>query len=295
MHTIFATHFGGPLPRWADEGACTTVEHPDERARQDHLLKRYMLSKPPQSIPFNRMFRLTEYPRPILPLYAQSHSVARFLIQHGGKRKFIDYVGAGMQSRDWDRVTMEFYGYRDLSDLQVTWVKWVAKGSPVFDGSTQGGTVPPALAMDRSQSLTITTPLPPLLRPTNANTNASQISNVIAAPSRYPRASAEPARSTGTRTRTGTEKGSWYATRKNAQEHTTPTREGAVPTNEYAALKNQPRRLLPPRASDLMPAPEVSNAPRQLSWTRVTESPQSSIRRKPILDARVSPHDGEMR
>ena len=24
-HTIFATHFGRPLPRWADEGACTTV------------------------------------------------------------------------------------------------------------------------------------------------------------------------------------------------------------------------------------------------------------------------------
>ena len=26
-HTIFATHFRQPLPRWADEGACTTVEH----------------------------------------------------------------------------------------------------------------------------------------------------------------------------------------------------------------------------------------------------------------------------
>src|SRR5262245_47683333 len=24
-HTIFATHFGGPVPRWADEGACTMV------------------------------------------------------------------------------------------------------------------------------------------------------------------------------------------------------------------------------------------------------------------------------
>ena len=26
-HTVFATHFRQPLPRWADEGACTTVEH----------------------------------------------------------------------------------------------------------------------------------------------------------------------------------------------------------------------------------------------------------------------------
>ena len=32
-HTIFASHFGRPLPRWADEGACTTVEHITERKR----------------------------------------------------------------------------------------------------------------------------------------------------------------------------------------------------------------------------------------------------------------------
>ena len=29
-HTIFACHFRQPLPRWADEGACTTVEHASE-------------------------------------------------------------------------------------------------------------------------------------------------------------------------------------------------------------------------------------------------------------------------
>ena len=35
-HTIFATHFRQPLPRWADEGACTTVEHASEKAKQQH-------------------------------------------------------------------------------------------------------------------------------------------------------------------------------------------------------------------------------------------------------------------
>lgn len=35
-HTIFASHFRQPLPRWADEGACTTVEHPSERAAASH-------------------------------------------------------------------------------------------------------------------------------------------------------------------------------------------------------------------------------------------------------------------
>ena len=37
-HTIFATHFRRPLPRWADEGACTTVEHASERAKQQTML-----------------------------------------------------------------------------------------------------------------------------------------------------------------------------------------------------------------------------------------------------------------
>src|SRR5689334_16204809 len=37
-HTVFATHFRRPLPRWADEGACTTVEHASERNKQQRML-----------------------------------------------------------------------------------------------------------------------------------------------------------------------------------------------------------------------------------------------------------------
>ena len=37
-HTVFATHLRQPLPRWADEGACTTVEHASERAKQQAML-----------------------------------------------------------------------------------------------------------------------------------------------------------------------------------------------------------------------------------------------------------------
>ena len=129
-HTIFATHFGGPLPRWADEGACTVVEHPSERAKQQQFLIDFLSTKPSRGIAFNRMFAMTEYPRDILPLYSQGHSVAQYLIHQGGKRKFIDFVGRGMQTRSWDAAVMEFYGYRDLSDLQLTWVDWVRAGSP---------------------------------------------------------------------------------------------------------------------------------------------------------------------
>ncbi len=134
-HTIFATHFGRPLPRWADEGACTTVEHPEEKEKQQQFLMQFLTSNPPRSIPFNRMFRMKEYPHDIMPLYSQGHSVAQYLLYQGGKRKFVDYVGRGMDTGNWDRATEEFYGFRDLSELQLDWVSWVSQGSHAFEKS----------------------------------------------------------------------------------------------------------------------------------------------------------------
>jgi hypothetical protein len=83
-HTIFATHFGRPLPRWADEGACTTVEHVSERDKNHQMLIRFLTAKPSRGIPFNRMFTLKNYPHDILPLYAQGYSLAKFLIFQTG-------------------------------------------------------------------------------------------------------------------------------------------------------------------------------------------------------------------
>jgi hypothetical protein len=134
-HTIFATHFGRPLPRWADEGACTTVEHESERNKNHQLLMRYLRTN--RGIPFNKMFAMKQYPHDIYPLYAQGYSLARFLILQGGKRHFIDYIGAGMAAevsgdipRAWDATTEKFYGFDDLSELQVRWIGWVKQGCP---------------------------------------------------------------------------------------------------------------------------------------------------------------------
>ncbi|MFI4877213.1 MAG: hypothetical protein ACIALR_17795 [Blastopirellula sp. JB062] len=131
LHTVFATHFGRPLPRWADEGACTTVEHDSERNKNTKLL--YECLTTDRGIAFNRMFAMDEYPSDVLPLYAQGYSLARFLIVQGGKRKYVDYVGEGMRSNNWTRTTHKFYGYRSLSDLQVAWLDWVRDGSSIAD------------------------------------------------------------------------------------------------------------------------------------------------------------------
>lgn len=134
-HTVFATHFGRPLPRWADEGASTTVEHTAETSKQERLLLEFLTTD--RGIAFNNMFAMTEYPRDILPLYAQGHSLARFLVAQGGKRKFVDYVGDGMKWNSWTKATQQHYGFQSLSDLQVTWLDWVRHGSgPVAANNT---------------------------------------------------------------------------------------------------------------------------------------------------------------
>lgn len=127
-HTIFATHFGRPLPRWADEGAATSVEHASERSKQDQLLIQFL--KTDRGIAFNHMFAMKEYPRDILPLYSQGYSLARYLIALGGKRKFVEYVGDGMQWNNWTAATQRHYGISSLHDLQITWLDWVRRGSP---------------------------------------------------------------------------------------------------------------------------------------------------------------------
>jgi len=127
-HTIFATHFGRPLPRWADEGACTVVEHVSERQKQHNMLYEFLTTH--RGIAFNEMFAMKEYPHDVLPLYAQGYSLTRFLIAQGGKQKFLAYVGDGMRWKNWTKATSTHYGYGSLSELQVRWLDWVRRGSP---------------------------------------------------------------------------------------------------------------------------------------------------------------------
>lgn len=144
-HTIFASHFRQPLPRWADEGACTTVEHPSERAKQRRMLVEFLQTG--RGIPFSQMFQMKEYPPDVMPLYSQGYSLARFLIEQGGPRKYIEYVGEGLEIEDWVAATQRHYGFSNLNALQTTWLDWVRQGSPALNVASiaqndrsQGGT-----------------------------------------------------------------------------------------------------------------------------------------------------------
>jgi len=126
-HTIMATHFGCPLPRWADEGICTTVEHSAERDKHEAKLREFLSSR--RGIAMNRLFLLKDYPSDVLPMYAQGYSVCRFLIDQKGPQAFIQFLHGYMQHRSWTDNVKKHYGYESLAELQDYWLAWVGEGS----------------------------------------------------------------------------------------------------------------------------------------------------------------------
>ena len=125
---IYASHFRRPLPRWADEGGATSVEHASEKNKHRAMLNEFLRTG--RGIAFSQMFAMTDYPADIMPLYAQGYSLAEFLIQTGGRRKYVEFLGDGLESDDWSGAVQRHYGIADLGGLQNTWLAWVQQGSP---------------------------------------------------------------------------------------------------------------------------------------------------------------------
>ncbi len=147
-HTIFASYFRRPLPRWADEGACTTVEHASERNKQQTMLINFLRTG--HGIAFDQMFAMKEYPPDVLPLYSQGYSLARYLIDQGGRQKFLEFVGDGMKTDNWSAALDKHYSIANLKVLQNDWLDWVKQGSP--DLSQQKSTIALASVQRKSRS-----------------------------------------------------------------------------------------------------------------------------------------------
>jgi hypothetical protein len=133
-HTIFASHFRRPLPRWADEGACTTVEHHTEVAKQERMLVDFL--KTGRGIAFNEMFAMKDYPADVMPLYAQGHSLAQWLIESRGRKAFLAFLADGMQDEDWPQAVEQHYGFGGLYAMQNAWLDWVKQGRPQLSPET---------------------------------------------------------------------------------------------------------------------------------------------------------------
>jgi hypothetical protein len=277
-HTIFATHFGRPLPRWADEGACTTVEHSSEKMKQEQNLIVFLKSS--RGIAFNKMFAMKEYPKDILPLYSQGFSLARFLIQQGGKRKYVDYVGEGMQTNDWNGVTRKHYGFQDLSELQVSWLGWVKQGSPTAIAAATNSDTP--AGETRLAAATSEAPINalPVREVAARSENAGSVTYTSDRASK-----ANPRRDTAAERGSRPAATGWYTRMKDAAAT-------GVPLDEAS-----PVAAVVPEKASLIPANEIPQEPRNAAVpSRSVSRPQAiEPARQVILEWSRRPDEGARR
>lgn len=128
-HTIFASHFRRPLPRWADEGAASLIEHDSERNRLREIHTRVMGTR--RKIPLKSLLEIKNYPQDkqdVLTLYAEGHSLADYLIQQGDKPKYLQLM-AMAHERGWEAALKHLYGYSSIASLEKEWDQWVVAGS----------------------------------------------------------------------------------------------------------------------------------------------------------------------
>ncbi len=150
-HTIFASHFKRPLPRWADEGAATLFEHDSERSRQLRLLDQ--VQRRGQRYTLRQLLQMMDYPkddRRVLTLYAQGYSLVDFLIQQGGRRRFLSFLEDAGKA-NWETSIRKHYDHRGIEALDENWNGWFMAGSPKL--ATPGSPSPDtAVAVARPKS-----------------------------------------------------------------------------------------------------------------------------------------------
>jgi hypothetical protein len=156
-HTIFAWHFGAPMPRWADEGACMLSEDGRELARQDGIVKNLMEGQ--KHLPLKTLFSMEEYPKDLLGFYGQGYSVSRFLIEIGGRERFLSFVGEGAQNR-WDEAVRKHYKLNNTNELDRAWRSWHRVVAEQREpGESDGKATLIAMPGNRPRAVSPTTPI----------------------------------------------------------------------------------------------------------------------------------------
>jgi hypothetical protein len=164
-HTIFADHFGRPVPRWADEGGSVISENDEER--QNHDIKCRQLLNAGRAISLRVLFAMKEYPDDMIVTYAEGYSVSQYLIDQGGRKKFLDFVGLGMQrgNRNWEEAVRESYGFNSVNELEEKWIDSLKKPRTIAARNSSNGGSAVAAAKPKTDVRSSAAPGLPLLDP----------------------------------------------------------------------------------------------------------------------------------
>jgi hypothetical protein len=72
------------------------------------------------------LFRIDTYPSDpdgLMGFYGQGYSVSRFLIEIGGRPRFLQFVRDGSRA-GWDAAARTHYGLADCDELDRAWRSW---------------------------------------------------------------------------------------------------------------------------------------------------------------------------
>jgi hypothetical protein len=135
-HTVFADYFGKPVPRWADEGGSVLSENEDER--YNHDIKCRQILNAGRAISLRVLFAMKEYPDDMIVTYAEGYSVSQYLIDLGGRKKFLDFIEAGMKknNRNWEEAVKDIYGINSVNQLESDWIDSLKRSRTIAARST---------------------------------------------------------------------------------------------------------------------------------------------------------------
>lgn len=160
-HTVFAFHFGRPVPRWADEGGSVLSENDEERNSHD-IRCREILNQG-KAFRLNVLFRMVDYPRDMIVLYAEGYSVSAYLVERGGggregRRKLLQYLALGMQGSNqqshgsiesWNAAAQRVFDVDSTDALEAQWIENM-KNPGARVAARSNGNGPTTLAMPTS-------------------------------------------------------------------------------------------------------------------------------------------------
>jgi hypothetical protein len=138
-HTVLAHHFGRAVPRWADEGGSVLSENDEERFSHDIRCRELLNAG--RGIVLRTLFRMADYPRDMIVLYAQGYSITAFLVEKGGggregRTKLLQFLTAGMGNdwqpgapqrfhgtpESWNEACRRVYGFETVDALEKAWL-----------------------------------------------------------------------------------------------------------------------------------------------------------------------------
>ncbi len=183
-HTVLAHHFGRPVPRWADEGGSVLSENDEERFSHDVRCRELLNAG--RGIRLRVLFRMTEYPRDMIVLYAQGYSITAYLVEKGGggregRGKLLQFLAGGMNGNSpesWNEAARKTFGFETIDTLEEAWLQALrtppartvarelgnvngtpgkAQPAPTFASTPTGG--------NRSELRTSAAPTLPILEP----------------------------------------------------------------------------------------------------------------------------------